>query len=113
MGKLIPAQASLFETIEEKEARTDKDTRQRLWDRTLSRVSEVTTRVSIVRGFLTLHYDFHSVEVIMARKLQSLGGKCLNELCENHWNVIQAWMKEIKLYKENKSDYIKEHHEEK
>jgi hypothetical protein len=67
--------------------------------------SEIETRKSIVRGFISLYFDDAPVKII-SRPLDCLNGKTLAWLCEQHYDQAQAWMKEVRLHPEERKWYV-------
>lgn len=111
------AQHGLFESEKEKQAREDSHSRRVRWEKQLARLAtepnSENTRVCIVRGFLDLHYAITDTKAAMNKRLECLGGRTLLEVCSSDWAVVCAWMKEIKMYPNEKPFYIEEKKENK
>ncbi len=59
------------------------------------------TRISILRGFIELHFR-EDPEKVMNRPLQILGGRTLNSFLVSNWPHAYAWTQEYRLHPEEK-----------
>lgn len=107
--KVRDPQYDLFSTPEARRAREDSLSRreryeQRLAKAPIEREGAVgdSTRLQHVRGFieLTLRREIPVAEtgLFLARRLACLGGFSLEQMIVRNWPMVQAWMKEVKMY---------------
>ncbi len=73
-------------------------------------------RIAHLRSFYWLENDFHKpvalfkdVNDFLDRKLECLAGMSLREMSVKHWPHCVAWMREVRLHKDELTSLVREH----
>lgn len=70
----------------------------------------VDTKAATLRTFIAFNFPRlktrEQADEYIAKPLACLGGFSLKDLCDlGYWDVAQAWMKELRMYRQNKNEY--------